>query len=212
MEFPFNLSVTANFCRQEWDLLDVFCTRASVREFEAALFFTHYHWHDACMGQRTPIKVFKQVKESHDIDQSIPDPVVTVSEMGSWDQEGAIQAQDEERKKALHITFRQIEGGGVLVASFVLEKKKKVSECLEDLAAVIVAKQMADKSHIEIVVFAAKTQFERGKKLPEKLFGIIKTVEWVQSHRLHIEQDKRRQMEVQESAKKYLHADVQSCG
>ena len=65
------------------------------------------------------------------------------------------------------------------------------------MAAEAVAKQMASKSHIEIMDFAVKTQLELGKKLPEKLFSSIKTVEWVQSHRLHIEEDKRQQLEVQ---------------
>ena len=90
-----------------------------------------------------------------------------------------------------------MEGGGVFVVSFVMEKKERVSKCLEDLAADAVAKPMADKSHIEIMDFAVKTQLELGKKLPEKLFSSIKTVEWVQSHRLHIEEDKRQQLEVQ---------------
>ena len=46
------------------------------------------------MGQRTPLKVFRLVEKSHDINQSIPDPAVTVAEMGSWDPDGAIQARD----------------------------------------------------------------------------------------------------------------------
>ena len=72
------------------------------------------------------------------------------------------------------------------------------SESLKDLAAEAVAKHMADKSLIEIVEFVAKTQLESIKALRVKLFNNIKTVKWVRGHRLHIEEDKRRQLEVQE--------------
>ena len=75
-----NLSVTANFCRQGWPLLSNFWKRARYREFEAALLFTHHHWHEATMGQRSPLEVFKHVKESYDIDLSIPDVVVSLAE------------------------------------------------------------------------------------------------------------------------------------
>ena len=191
-----NLSVTANFCRQGCYLLSSFCKRASWEEFLAALAFTHYHWHEATMGPRSPLNVFNHAKESYDIDLSTPDVGVTVAEKGSWDQDGAIQDL-EERKKALSLSFRRMEGG-VLVVSFVMEMKEKVSESLEDLAAETVAKQMASKSHIEILEFVAKTQLESIKALRGKLFDSIKSVEWVQSHRLHIEEDKRRQLEVQD--------------
>lgn len=196
---------------QGFELLSSCKLATSAWEFQAALLYTHYHWHrasgtsqcqwhEATMGQRTFPAVFKHVKKSHHIDLSIPDVEVSLAEMGSWDEDGAIEAQ-EERRKALSITFRQMEGEGVLVVSFVMEKKEKVSKFLEDLAAVAVARQMANKSHTEIMEFVTKTQLERGKKLPKKLFGSIQTVEWVQSHRLHILEDKRRQLEVQESAK-----------
>ena len=181
-----NLSVTANFCRQGCYLLSSFCKRASWEEFLAALAFTHYHWHEATMGPRSPLNVFNHAKESYDIDMSIPDVEVSLVETGSWDEDGAIQ---EERKKALSLTFRQMEGEGVIVVSFVLERKEKVGESLEDLAAETVAKQTASKSHIEIMDFAVKTQLELGKKLPDKLFDNIKTV--------HVEEDKRQQLEVQ---------------
>jgi hypothetical protein len=143
--------VTVNFCRQGCYLLSTFCKRASWEEFLAALAFTHYHWHEATMGPRFPLNVFNHAKESYDIDLSTPDVGVTVAEMGSWDQDDAIQAKEEERKKALHIAFKRMEGEEVLVASFVMEKKERISESLKDLAAEAVAKHMVDKSLVEIV-------------------------------------------------------------
>ena len=82
-----------------------------------------------------------------DIDYSVPELVVSVAEMGSWEQDGALKA--DERKKALKVAFSGIDGGGYEV-TFVLEKRR-VNESLKDLAAEAVARQLEDKDGIELL-------------------------------------------------------------
>lgn len=168
-------------------LLHDLISPASTWDFAAALLYYQAHWNKASMGPRTDLAVIKRVKESCDIDFSIPDLVVRVAEMGSWEQDGAFK---DERKKALKVTFSRMEGGGFIEATFVLEKRR-VNGSLKDLAAEHVARQLEGKGDIELMDIPGTLKENVGDKFKDE--------EWIRKHREHIEEDKWRRLAAAEA-------------
>ena len=162
---------------------------ASAMDFVAALLYTSAHWDEASMGLRTNLAIIKHAMEFCSIDLSPCDIVVRVVEMGSWEQDGALK--DEERKKALEVTFSEMEGERFIEVNFVLEKRS-VNESLKDLAAEAVARQLEDKGGIE--------QMDIPKTLKEIVGDKFKDVEWTRKHRQHFEEEKRRRLATAEAA------------
>ena len=73
----------------------------SNQDFYDALLYTSAHWQEDAMGPWTPLTVYDHVKASCNIDISVPDLGVRISEMGSWG-----GRRGEERKKGLEVMFR----------------------------------------------------------------------------------------------------------
>ena len=135
--------------------------------FTVALLYTRAHWDEATLGECTNPAVIAHVKESYNIDMTIPAVVVKLAEAGSWEPGSA--ARDEGRKRGLKIIIRSHRGAEI-VAYFVLEKMR-VNKSLKDLAAEAVARQLEYKGSIE--------QLNIPKTLKKNVADKFKDEQWV---------------------------------